>query len=136
MARRLGSARTVNADSMERVYRRRYIRVKAYAIVKTVEWFSHLPHTSDLLNSGAGDHRKSHMNGEGFCGHKGLPAEADAERVEAPTHTSRIKLPPRNGLNSANTSQSCVFGGLPLIRVHRLIRQGADRRRRQSCDRS
>jgi len=36
MARRLGSARTVNADSMERIYRARYILVKANAIVGTV----------------------------------------------------------------------------------------------------
>jgi hypothetical protein len=36
MARRLGSARTVNADSMERIYRTRYILVNANAIVGTV----------------------------------------------------------------------------------------------------
>jgi hypothetical protein len=36
MARRFGSARTVNADSMERIYRTRYILVNANAIVGTV----------------------------------------------------------------------------------------------------
>ena len=36
MARRLGSARTVNADSMGRIYRTRYILVNANAIVGTL----------------------------------------------------------------------------------------------------
>jgi hypothetical protein len=36
MARRFGSARTVNADSIERIYRERYILVNASAIVGTV----------------------------------------------------------------------------------------------------